>query len=61
MCKECGKSICPSMCPNAPEPSAVYICDGCGYGIYEGEHYWKFDGKRYCENCVDDAEEEAWL
>lgn len=56
MCVECGRTFgCSSSCPNAPEPDAVYICDGCGYGIYDGDFYWEFDEKKYCETCVDDV------
>lgn len=55
MCDICRQSPCSSRCPNAPDPSAEYICDGCGYGIYDGETYVQFGEERYCEECVSNA------
>ena len=39
----------------------VKICDSCKEGIYEGETYYKIDGKSYCEHCIDDFSEVAEL
>lgn len=30
-----------------------YYCEKCGKPIYEGEHYYTFDGDAYCEDCVE--------
>ena len=59
MCNICHQHKCPSMCPNADEPRAVYICSECGELIREGEYVWHIMGEQYCEHCIDDFREEA--
>ena len=39
----------------------VRICANCKEGIYEGETYYKVDGKAYCADCIDDFREIAEL
>ena len=53
MCEECRQTPCDSQCPNAPEPPAVFICDGCGEEIREGDDAWHVLYEVYCENCID--------
>ena len=59
MCELCLSSPCPSSCPNAPEPKAVFICSGCGERIVEGDSYWDIMGEQWCEECIDQARKEA--
>ena len=59
MCEICHMSPCPSQCPNAPEPLAVFICSGCGGDIREGDEYWDVMGEQWCSTCIDDARREA--
>lgn len=60
MCDICRQSPCASNCPNAPDPIIVYICDGCGSPIYEGDEYYHLmDGNKYCEECIREARETA--
>ena len=59
MCKICRQTICPSGCPNAPEPTPVYRCDSCGEPIYAGDTYYYINYERWCEDCIDEARSEA--
>ena len=59
MCDICQHFICPSACPNSPEPIHVFECSGCGYSIYEGDDYWDIMGEQWCKECVEDARREA--
>ena len=59
MCKICHQHICPSACPNAPEPRAVYVCSECGGRILEGEYVWHIMGEQYCESCIDELRTEV--
>ena len=54
MCDECHMTPCHPRCPNAPEIKPVYVCEICGYGIYEGEKF--FDGPKgyICEECMEE-------
>jgi len=52
LCDECGQSPCHPRCPNAPEPTAVYVCKSCGAEIHEGEYYYVVGGEPYCDDCV---------
>ena len=52
MCDYCRRSICPSSCPNAPEPQVFGHCDECGETIYDGDEYYKIGNHKYCESCV---------
>lgn len=52
MCDICHYSICPSSCPNAPEPPKFGKCAKCGEIIYDGDEYYEIDEKTYCEACV---------
>lgn len=61
MCEVCRQTPCHPRCPNAPEPTPVYECSECGYGIYEGDKYAEIDGKYYCEECLDDMTAETLL
>lgn len=62
MCEICRQSICPSGCPNAPDPPVFGECVECGELILVGDDYYDFFGDPYCEKCVDNmrvcAEEE---
>ena len=53
MCSECWQHPCHPQCPNAPEPEPVFVCDGCGQEIYEGEDVWRIQNEVYCEDCID--------
>jgi hypothetical protein len=53
MCDVCLSAPCHPRCPNAPEPPAVFICDGCGHPIYEGDDVWRIQHEVYCEHCID--------
>lgn len=56
MCAECHREICPSGCPNAPEPEAVYECSYCGDPIEPGDEYVEIDGEYYHrEGCIEDV------
>ena len=61
MCEYCHRSICPSRCPNADEPKAVYHCSHCGESITVGERYAEIDGSYYHEECLDDWSTSDWL
>lgn len=52
MCEICRQSICPSGCPNAPDPPLFAKCEACGAEIYDGDEYYKIDDHKYCESCV---------
>ena len=54
MCSICGFSICPSSCPNTPEPRAVGICDSCGEDILEGDEYVEIGTEEYHKGCLED-------
>ena len=56
MCEICHMGICPSGCPNAPEPPTVFICSGCGEAIVEGDDYWDIMGEQWCKKCIDNAQ-----
>ena len=59
MCKECGRFVCSSGCPNAPEPPKFGECKVCGADIFEGDDYYEIDGEYWCEPCVYDARRTA--
>ena len=61
MCEFCHQSICPSRCPNADEPTAVYRCSHCGESITAGELYAEIDGDYYHEECLADWGTSDWL
>lgn len=65
MCEICHRSICPSACPNAPEPPVCGRCEECGGDIREGDEYYKIGEHIFCESCVKDgctiAEQEDYL
>lgn len=52
MCEICRRYICPSGCPNAPEPPLFAECEGCGAEIYVGDEYYEIADHKYCEACV---------
>lgn len=54
MCEICGRTICASGCPNAPDPEPVDLCSQCGNGILEGDEF--FDGPEgpICKVCMED-------
>ncbi len=54
-CEFCKMYNCPSGCPNAPQPIPVYYCADCKGEIYDGDTYYKIEGKRYCADCIDDC------
>lgn len=53
MCSLCLRTPCHPMCPNAPEPMALYRCYKCGTGIAEGEKYLDSPKGQICEDCLD--------
>ena len=55
MCEICLHSPCHSRCPNAPGPTPVFICSGCGREMFEGDAYWDVLGEQFCSECIDDA------
>ena len=52
MCEYCRQSICPSSCPNAPEPPVFAECCECGAEILLGDDYYDINGDYYCEECI---------
>lgn len=54
MCEICQRMICPSNCPNAPEPEEVEHCEYCDEGIFEDEKMIEVNGKFYHLDCLDD-------
>ena len=52
MCSICGRTRCPSGCPNAEEPKSIYTCDYCGEGILAGDEYVEYGNDRYHTDCV---------
>ena len=38
----------------ADREAKMPVCDSCG-DICQGEHYWKINGKIWCEECLDDC------
>ena len=54
MCSVCRRNPCAAGCPNAEEPKPIHICKECGYGIYEGDHYYDGPDGYYCEECLED-------
>lgn len=52
MCEYCHKSICPSSCPNFPEPPLFAECEECGEKIYDGDEYYAVGDHKYCVACV---------
>lgn len=59
ICEICRQMPCDSRCPNAPEAHAVYECVLCGEPIREGDYFYNLDGASYCEECIENAREEA--
>lgn len=52
MCVLCRRFICPSNCPNAPEPPVFADCEECGAKIYDGDEYYQIGEHKFCEACV---------
>lgn len=50
---------CDPRCPNAPEPLGVHECFLCEKQIFEGDYFYRLAHRIYCEECVEDAREEA--
>ena len=61
ICRICRSLRCDPRCPNAPEPPTVCECDLCGESIREGDYLYRLGELKYCEECVEDAREEAEL
>ena len=61
MCSICMQTLCHPRCPNAPEPVPVYVCRGCGCGIYPGDEYLELGGVEYCKECLEDMAVETLL
>jgi hypothetical protein len=59
MCDICRRSICPSSCPNAPEPERFGTCSVCGAKILDGEDYYNINDDYWCEECIRDARRTA--
>ena len=59
MCEHCHRSPHLPGCPNEPEPPHVYICSGCGASIVDGEDFYRIMGEPFCEECIQNAKEEA--
>ena len=54
MCSICLKTPCDSRCPNASESKPIYVCDKCGYGIFQGEKFFDGPDGYICEECIND-------
>lgn len=52
MCEICLQYICPSGCPNAPEPPHIH-CDLCDIEIYEGDCCYDINDMTICESCME--------
>lgn len=59
MCEICRQYVCPSSCPNAPEPPVFARCSMCGAEILEGEEYHEIINEPVCEECVFDSRKTA--
>lgn len=55
MCEICRRMVCPSGCPNADEPAAVYECELCGEKICKGDMYINYEGEMICDKCSQRA------
>lgn len=56
MCELCKQFICPSNCPNAPEPTPDSECKKCKRPLYKGDRVFRIDKEVvWCEFCVDDS------
>lgn len=56
MCKECGRQICASACPEfnhylAGIGYAKGFCELCGEAIYPGEGHYRRENIFVCKNC----------
>lgn len=38
-----------------PDPVVSAHCDECGGEIYERSTYYELDGRKICEDCIDEA------
>ena len=59
ICKICGQYTCPSSCPEFDGyivgiGSASGECEICGARIYEGDEYFRKNGKALCEDCAEE-------
>lgn len=57
MCDICRQHPCSRHCPNNTE-KPLFVCDSCGAGIFEGEHFFEITVEGYltyniCEDCID--------
>ena len=54
MCEICHKYVCPSGCPNAPEPEIMGYCLRCAEELrVDYEYYEDGDGNEFCsEECA---------
>ena len=59
MCEICGQFICPSRCPNAPDPPVFAECFECGADILEGDDYYDIGGNCYCVDCIYESRKTA--
>lgn len=53
MCSVCLQSPCSSRCPNADEEKPIYVCDECGYGIFEGDKFFDSPDGYICKDCLE--------
>lgn len=53
MCEICHQYPCNVACPNSDE-EAVTSCDLCGCGLSAGTTYYRINGIKICEDCIDD-------
>ena len=58
MCKECGRQICVSACPEFNHyltgiGYAKGVCDLCGEAIYPGEGYYRRKKTLVCKSCEE--------
>lgn len=53
MCEICHQYPCNVACPNS-DKEAVASCDLCGCGLAAGTTYYRINGIKACEDCIDD-------
>lgn len=45
--------------PDGKEPKVMFFCADCKHEIFVGEEYYDIGGKKWCEDCVEDARKTA--
>ena len=54
-CEHCRSNPHDVRCPEATERKPIYYCSECKFGIYEGDKFYRIEGKKYCVDCIRDS------